>query len=151
MSQCAAILQVFNIAETFRARDIPCDGIHIDVDFADRYKTFTYNPDTFPGIYELFEVLSSKVWLSLELRQASHPLSCLAMCPDLQPTLDARTGIARCCKLVLNDTCAVHELCMNLQFHCQGSPCSHGKDDIWEHTCMHLHAHEPACGCIWQS
>ena len=108
LSQCAAILQVFNIAETFRARGIPCDGFHIDVDFADRYKTFTYNPDTFPGIYELFEVLSSKVWLSLELGQASQPLSCLAMCPDLQPTLDACTGIRWCCKLVLDDSCAEH-------------------------------------------
>ena len=52
---------MFNIAETFRAKGIPCDGIHIDVDYADRYKTFTYNPDAFPEVYELFEVLSGKV------------------------------------------------------------------------------------------
>lgn len=54
-------MQVFNIAETFRAKGIPCDGLHIDVDYADRYQTFTYNPTAFPDVYELFEVLAGKV------------------------------------------------------------------------------------------
>ena len=48
---------MFTIADTFRSKGIPCDGLHIDVDFADRYQSFTNNPVAFPDVYEFFEVL----------------------------------------------------------------------------------------------
>lgn len=74
-NHATAAPQVFNIAETFRAKGIPCDGLHIDVDFADRYKSFTYNKEAFPEVFELFEVLAGKVRRQLHCRDA-----CLCLC-----------------------------------------------------------------------
>ncbi|KAK9903343.1 hypothetical protein WJX75_003349 [Coccomyxa subellipsoidea] len=51
---------LYTTADTFRARGIPCDGLHIDVDFADRYKSFTHDPVAFPDVTEFFENLDGK-------------------------------------------------------------------------------------------
>lgn len=32
----------------FRTRDIPCDAIHLDIDYMDGYRVFTWNPQGFP-------------------------------------------------------------------------------------------------------
>jgi hypothetical protein len=57
--------QLYTTADTFRARGIPCDGLHIDVDFADRYKSFTHDPVAFPDVTEFFENLDGKVRASM--------------------------------------------------------------------------------------
>ncbi|MFP4644058.1 MAG: TIM-barrel domain-containing protein [Spirochaetales bacterium] len=40
--------RVEEIAETFRARDIPIDAIYLDIDYMDGYRVFTWNRDSFP-------------------------------------------------------------------------------------------------------
>lgn len=44
-------------ANSYRAARIPCDGLHIDVDFQDNYRTFTHSEMKFPNARELFDDL----------------------------------------------------------------------------------------------
>jgi alpha-glucosidase len=44
-------------ANGYRAARIPCDGLHIDVDFQDNYRTFTHSEMKFPNCKELFKDL----------------------------------------------------------------------------------------------
>ena len=38
------------VASAYRAAQIPCDGLHIDVDFQDNYRTFTHSEIKFPNV-----------------------------------------------------------------------------------------------------
>jgi len=40
--------EVRGIAREFRERDIPCDSIHLDIHYMDRYRVFTFHPERFP-------------------------------------------------------------------------------------------------------
>jgi alpha-glucosidase len=40
--------RVQQIADEFRNRHIPCDAIWMDIDYMDGYRSFTFNPKTFP-------------------------------------------------------------------------------------------------------
>ncbi|MCB1170669.1 MAG: hypothetical protein KDK25_10060, partial [Leptospiraceae bacterium] len=40
--------KVMEIAESFRAHDLPCDAIHLDIHYMDRYRVFTWNNKRFP-------------------------------------------------------------------------------------------------------
>ncbi len=44
---------------SYRAARIPCDGLHIDVDFQDNYRTFTHSEIKFPNAAQLFTGLRS--------------------------------------------------------------------------------------------
>ncbi len=44
-------------ANSYRVARIPCDGLHIDVDFQDNYRTFTHSELKFPAVAELFNDL----------------------------------------------------------------------------------------------
>jgi len=46
-------------ASSYRAARIPCDGLHIDVDFQDNYRTFTHSEIKFPDAAQLFQALHS--------------------------------------------------------------------------------------------
>jgi alpha-glucosidase len=46
-------------ASSYRAARIPCDGLHIDVDFQDNYRTFTHSEIKFPNAAQLFQTLHS--------------------------------------------------------------------------------------------
>lgn len=46
-------------ANSYRAARIPCDGLHIDVDFQDNYRTFTHSELKFPNVKGLFDDLHS--------------------------------------------------------------------------------------------
>ncbi|OLE04774.1 MAG: alpha-glucosidase [Ktedonobacter sp. 13_1_20CM_4_53_11] len=39
---------VRELAAEFRTSDIPCDAIHLDIDYMDGYRVFTWNPQGFP-------------------------------------------------------------------------------------------------------
>lgn len=39
---------VRELAATFREKKIPCDVIHLDIDYMDGYRCFTWNPERFP-------------------------------------------------------------------------------------------------------
>lgn len=41
--------EVRTLAETFRKYDIPCDTIHLDIDYMDNYKVFTWGNKVFPA------------------------------------------------------------------------------------------------------
>jgi alpha-glucosidase len=40
--------EVRAVARRFRERDIPCDVIHLDIDYMDGYRVFTWDPERFP-------------------------------------------------------------------------------------------------------
>lgn len=44
-------------ASSYRAAQIPIDGLHIDVDFQDNYRTFTSSDKKFPNVVQLFTLL----------------------------------------------------------------------------------------------
>jgi alpha-glucosidase len=44
-------------AAAYRNARIPCDGLHIDVDFQDNYRTFTHSEIKFPDVAQLFASL----------------------------------------------------------------------------------------------
>ena len=41
--------EVYNIANSFREKSIPCDVIYLDIDYMDSYKIFTFSPKNFPN------------------------------------------------------------------------------------------------------
>ena len=46
-------------ANGYRNAQIPCDGLHIDVDFQDNYRTFTHSQLKFPNVATFFNTLHS--------------------------------------------------------------------------------------------
>lgn len=40
--------KVLEVAENFRKKDIPCDAIHLDIDYMDGYRVFTFDEEKFP-------------------------------------------------------------------------------------------------------
>lgn len=45
------------VANAYRAARIPCDGLHIDVDFQDNYRTFTHSEIKFPNAAQMMKGL----------------------------------------------------------------------------------------------
>jgi len=52
--------EVREIAEELRKRDIPCDVIHMDIHYMDRYRVFTFDKERFPDPLSLSRELSEK-------------------------------------------------------------------------------------------
>jgi alpha-glucosidase len=50
--------EVLEIAQQFRSLDLPCDSIHLDIDYMSDYKVFTWNRDRFPDPKTLLHRLS---------------------------------------------------------------------------------------------
>lgn len=48
---------VRGIAQKFRQHDIPCDAIHLDIDYMDAYKVFTWNRDNYRNPKKAIEEL----------------------------------------------------------------------------------------------
>lgn len=46
---------VLAVARQFRHHDVPLDAIHLDIDYMDGYRVFTFNPETFADPAELAE------------------------------------------------------------------------------------------------
>lgn len=51
--------RLLNVAEQYRKWEIPIDGLHIDVDFQDNYRTFTSSNLKFPNPKEMFALLAA--------------------------------------------------------------------------------------------
>lgn len=51
---------VRNLAATFRAHNIPCDGIHLDIDYMRGYRVFTWNKERFPDPKRLISDLRAQ-------------------------------------------------------------------------------------------
>jgi len=49
--------RVRELAENFREKDVPCDVIHLDIDYMDNYKVFTWNDERFPNEKETLKEL----------------------------------------------------------------------------------------------
>lgn len=49
-----------DVVNKYRENNIPIDGIHIDVDIQDKYKTFTIDNEKFPNPHEMFNILKAK-------------------------------------------------------------------------------------------
>jgi alpha-glucosidase len=49
-----------NVANSYRAARIPCDGLHIDVDFQDNYRTFTHSEMKFPNVAQMMQGLHAQ-------------------------------------------------------------------------------------------
>lgn len=49
---------VMAVANAYRAAQIPCDGLHIDVDFQNNYRTFTHSNLKFPDAQAMFSYLA---------------------------------------------------------------------------------------------
>lgn len=52
--------EVIGLANQFRKHEIPCDAIHLDIDYMEDFKVFTWNPDTFSNPKELTEKLAGQ-------------------------------------------------------------------------------------------
>lgn len=50
--------EVKEIANNFRKLEIPCDVIHLDIDYMENYKVFTYSEDRFPAFKEFIKELN---------------------------------------------------------------------------------------------
>jgi alpha-glucosidase len=50
--------RVYEVANTFREKNIPCDSIHLDIDYMDNYKIFSFNQDRFPNPKKMFTDLN---------------------------------------------------------------------------------------------
>ncbi|KAJ3952934.1 hypothetical protein N0V92_010611 [Colletotrichum tropicale] len=48
---------VMNVANRYHDLGFPLDGMHLDVDFQDRYRTFTHNEGRFPNVKSFFSNL----------------------------------------------------------------------------------------------
>ncbi|AGA90581.1 family 31 glycosyl hydrolase, alpha-glucosidase [Thioflavicoccus mobilis 8321] len=56
----ASDAEVHAIAQTFRERDIPLDAIHLDIDYMDGYRVFTWDPQRFPAPTETVAALHAR-------------------------------------------------------------------------------------------
>ena len=52
--------EIFGIAEAFEKNEIPCDVIHMDIDYMDGYRVFTFDKERFPDTKALSETLADK-------------------------------------------------------------------------------------------
>lgn len=52
--------KVREIAEEFRQRHIPCDAIHLDIDYMDGFRCFTFDKERFPDPVKLTSELAQK-------------------------------------------------------------------------------------------
>ncbi|MHA1303314.1 MAG: TIM-barrel domain-containing protein, partial [Candidatus Heimdallarchaeaceae archaeon] len=50
--------EVRTLAKTFREKNIPCDFIHLDIDYMDGYRVFTWNKERFPDPKRLIDDLA---------------------------------------------------------------------------------------------
>lgn len=51
--------KVYKIAETLRRKKIPADVVHLDIDYMDGFRVFTFDPDFFPHPRKMAEKLAS--------------------------------------------------------------------------------------------
>ncbi len=51
---------VYEIARAYRDNDIPCDGIHLDIDYMEAYKVFTVSEERFPDFKQITAELANK-------------------------------------------------------------------------------------------
>lgn len=51
--------EVLEVARNFRKYGIPCDAIHLDIDYMDNFKVFTTNREAFPDMKELSDELAA--------------------------------------------------------------------------------------------
>jgi alpha-glucosidase len=58
-------VQVKAIADSFRANQLPCDNIWMDIDYMDQYKIFTFSPTGYPDPAGLNSYLHSKQFHSI--------------------------------------------------------------------------------------
>lgn len=49
--------KVLEIGEKFRDKEIPCDAIHLDIDYMDGYRVFTFDEEKFPNPKKMVEKL----------------------------------------------------------------------------------------------
>ncbi len=49
--------RVRKLARDFRQHEVPCDAIHLDIDYMDAFKVFTWNEDRFPDLPQLADDL----------------------------------------------------------------------------------------------
>lgn len=52
--------RVLEVAEKFREKDIPCDCIHLDIDYMDGFRVFTWNKEGFPNPKDMIKKLEAK-------------------------------------------------------------------------------------------
>jgi alpha-glucosidase len=52
--------EVRQLAQEFRQRQIPCDVIHLDIDYMNGFRVFTWNPDRFPNPAALIQDLDQE-------------------------------------------------------------------------------------------
>ena len=52
--------EVLDIADKFRKLDIPCDVIHMDIDYMNGYRVFTFDDKKFPDVKGLSEKLADR-------------------------------------------------------------------------------------------
>lgn len=52
--------KVYEIANGFRSRNIPCDAIYLDIDYMDGYRCFTWNKHYFPNPKKMIKALSDQ-------------------------------------------------------------------------------------------
>lgn len=52
--------EIIGIAEAFEKNEIPCDVIHMDIDYMDGYRVFTFDKERFPDTKALSETLADK-------------------------------------------------------------------------------------------
>lgn len=52
--------EILGIAEAFEKNEIPCDVIHMDIDYMDGYRVFTFDKERFPDTKALSETLADK-------------------------------------------------------------------------------------------
>ena len=52
--------QVLDIADEFRAREIPCDALYLDIDHMEGHRCFTWHPERFPDPKRLIDDLRTR-------------------------------------------------------------------------------------------
>lgn len=52
-------MKVYEVAEHFRQRKIPCDVIHLDIDYMDGYRIFTWDQERFPDPEQMIHDLKT--------------------------------------------------------------------------------------------
>ncbi|KAM0489552.1 hypothetical protein ACHAP8_012462 [Fusarium lateritium] len=70
---------VYNVVDAYRGSEIPLDGMHLDVDFQERYRTFTASTVNFPDPKAFFSNLKNQG---------------IKACTNITPIMTLRTEVA---------------------------------------------------------
>ncbi len=101
--------EVLEIGKTFREKEIPCDSIHLDIDYMDGYRVFTFDEENFPDPKAMVDQL--KEW-------------------DITPVTIMDPGVKE------DEGYHIYDECMEKEYYCKNPEGGPSRSWVWPGICI---------------